>query len=57
MVRIMLVLRSRKGNFQDFTWTGNVRPAVGNNSAAASADGYYRNVVVTEIMVRNNRLY
>lgn len=57
MVRIMLVLRSPKENFQDFTWSGNVRPAVGNNSASTTADGYYRNVVVTEVTVRNNRLF
>ena len=35
MVRIMLVLRSPKENFQDFTWSGNVRPAVGNNTASS----------------------
>jgi len=57
MVRIMMVLRSPKENFQDFTWSNNVRPALGNNTASTSADGYYRNVVVTEVTVRNHRLF
>ena len=54
MVRIMLVLRSPR-SFQDFTWSGNVRPAVGNNSAS-QRDGYYRNGWLA-ITVRNNRLF
>lgn len=57
MVRIMLVLRSPKENYQEFTWSNNVRPALGNNTASSTADGYYRNVVVTEVTVRNNRLF
>ena len=57
MVRIIMVLRSPKENYQDFQWSGNVRPAVGNNTASSSADGYYRNVVTTEVTVRNNRLF
>lgn len=57
MVRIMMVLRSPKENLQDFTWSSNVRPAVGNNTASSTADGYYRNVVVTEVVVRNHRLF
>jgi type IV pilus assembly protein PilW len=57
MVRIMMVLRSPKPNYQDFEWSGNVRPALGNNTASSTNDGYYRNVVTTEVTVRNNRLY
>lgn len=57
MVRIMMVLRSPKANYQDFEWSGNVRPALGNNTASTTNDGYYRNVVTTEVTVRNNRLY
>lgn len=57
MVRIHIVLRSPKEDMKGFTWTSNVRPAVGNNTASSTADGYYRNVVVTEVTVRNHRLF
>lgn len=57
MVRILMVVRSPKGNYQDIEWTGNVRPALANNTASTTADGYYRNVVVTEVTVRNNKLF
>jgi hypothetical protein len=57
MVRIMMVLRSPKENYQDFKQSGNVRPALGNNTASTTVDGYYRDVVVTEVTVRNHRLF
>ncbi len=57
MVRIMLVLRSPKENYQGFTWSYSTRPALGNNAASTTTDGYYRNVVVTEVTVRNHRLF
>ena len=42
---------------EEFEWSGNVRPALGNNSASTSNDGYYRDIVVTEVAVRNMRLF
>ena len=55
MVRIMLVSISKE--IFRTSWSGNVRPTVGNNTASSTADGYYRNVVVTEVTVRNHRLF
>ena len=57
MVRIMMVVRSPKDNYEGFVWSGNVRPALGNNGASTTEDGYYRDIVVTEVTVRNLRLF
>ena len=57
MVRILMVIRSPKENYEEFEWTGNVRPALGNNTASTTVDGYYRDIVVTEVAVRNMRLF
>jgi prepilin-type N-terminal cleavage/methylation domain-containing protein len=57
MVRILMVVRSPKENYEEFEWSGNVRPALGNNSASTSNDGFYRDIVVTEVAVRNMRLF
>ena len=57
MVRIAMVVRSPKENYQGMDWSNNVRPAVANNSAGQTGDGYYREVVITEVSVRNLRLF
>ena len=57
MVRIAMVVRAPKENYQGMEWSGNVRPALANNSAGSTADGYYREVVITEVAVRNLRLF
>jgi prepilin-type N-terminal cleavage/methylation domain-containing protein len=57
MVRISMVVRSPKENYQGMEWSTNVRPAVANNAAGSSGDGYYREVVTTEVTVRNLRLF
>ena len=55
-VRISLTIRSHKENPEGFTWSNNVRPALANNSAGTTADGYYRNSMTTEVTVRNLRM-
>ena len=57
MVRISMVVRSPKENYQGMEWATNVRPTLANNAAGASADGYYREIVITEVTVRNLRLF
>jgi len=57
MVRILLVVRSPKDNFQGMVIPGNTRPQLANNSATITEDGYYRDIVVTEVTLRNIRLF
>ena len=54
-VRIHLVLRSDKPFYTDSNAQG-IRPNVANHSAASSNDRYYREIVSTEVSVRNLRL-
>jgi hypothetical protein len=53
-VRISMVLRSPKDDFFE-TYTGR-RPSLANNSAAATTDQYYRDIVASVVSVRNMRL-
>lgn len=53
MVRLSFIVRSDRQEFSDRY--KNVRPALGNRSAASSSDGYYRQVLTTEVTVRNIR--
>ena len=57
MVRIMLVLRSPKENFQDFTWSGNVRLTVGNNTTFLYCRWLLQECCGLEVTVRNHRLF
>ncbi len=55
MVRINVLARSRReeatGKFP------GLRPAVEDNSAASTADSYYRQLLTTEVLLRNMRFY
>lgn len=54
MVRLHLLVRSSRTDPNDlYTST---RPALANHGAASSEDGYYRQVMMTEVTVRNLRL-
>ncbi len=54
MVRIHLLVRSSRTDPND-TYSGT-RPALANHSAAITDDNYYRQVMMTEVTVRNLRL-
>lgn len=54
MIRISMVVRSSRGDPNDaFT---SSRPALANRSGASATDNYYRQVMVTEVTVRNLRI-
>lgn len=54
MVRIGVVLRSSRTDLRD-TYVGQ-RPELENNPAGATTDNYYRQVLSTEVTVRNMRM-
>ena len=54
MVRVNILARSRRpasGHYE------STRPGLENNTAATTPDGYYRQVLTTEITLRNMRMY
>lgn len=54
MVRMHLLVRSSRDDPNDKY--RNTRPSLANNTVTASTDGYYRQVLTTEVTVRNLRL-
>jgi len=54
MVRLSLLVRSARTDPND--GYKNTQPTLANHAPAASIDGYYRQVLVTEVTVRNLRL-
>lgn len=54
MMRISLVIRSSRPDLNS-TFVGQ-RPALEDNPGAGTTDNYYRQVVTTEVMVRNLRI-
>jgi len=53
MVRLHFVVRASR---EEYTGAyGSTRPALANRSGGSSADGYYREVLTTEVTVRNLR--
>ncbi len=55
MVRVSLLARSRReeasGRYESY------RPALGDNLGATTADHYYRQLLVTDVALRNMRMY
>lgn len=54
MVRLHLLVRSSRTDPNDLY--ANSRPALANNAASTDEDGYYRQVMTTQVTVRNLRL-
>ena len=53
MVRISLLARSSRKDPQNLR--SNTRPALANHAASTTADSFYREVLLTEVTVRNLR--
>ncbi len=53
MVRLNIISRSSRKDPQNLR--SSTRPSLANHSGASSSDGYYRQVLVTEVAVRNIR--
>jgi len=54
MVRVSIIARSSRKDAQDLRTS--TRPALANHSAGTSSDNYYRQLLVTEVAVRNLRI-
>jgi len=54
MVRLSLVARSARENYGDYKNAS--RPGLENHGASATIDGYYRQVLTTEVSLRNMRM-
>ncbi len=55
MVRVNILARSRREEAGD-NYTSS-RPALEDHSASTTTDHYYRQLITTEVTLRNMRLY